>query len=92
MSRALGELKKMGFWIWGADMAGEQAPDITLTGRTALIMGREGEGLHRLIKENCDGLIRIPTGGRLDSLNVATAAGILMFETRRQQKFPYLTN
>lgn len=89
LSRALAELKNMGFWIWGADMMGEKAPDINLTGRTVLVMGREGEGLHRLVKENCDGLIMIPTGGRLDSLNVATAAGILMYETRRQQKFAY---
>ena len=89
LSRALAELKNMGFWIWGADMTGEKAPDINLTGRTVLVMGREGEGLHRLVKENCDGLIRIPTGGRLDSLNVATAAGILMYEARRQQKFAY---
>lgn len=89
LSRALAELKNMGFWIWGADMTGEKAPDINLTGRTVLVMGREGEGLHRLVKENCDGLIMIPTGGRLDSLNVATAAGILMYETRRQQKFAY---
>jgi 23S rRNA (guanosine2251-2'-O)-methyltransferase len=89
MSRALGELKESGFWIWGADMAGEDAPRINLKGRTALVMGREGDGIHRLVKENCDGLIKIPTGGKLDSLNVATAAGILMYEARRQQKFAY---
>lgn len=89
MARACEELKKGGFWIWGADMAGSPTPSVNLSGHTALVMGREGEGLHRLIKDRCDGLIRIPTGGRLDSLNVATAAGILMYEARRQQSFPY---
>jgi len=89
ISRSLAELKEMGFWIWGADMSGGRAPEVNLKGKTALVMGREGEGLHRLVKETCDGLIKIPTGGRLDSLNVATAAGILMYEARRQQKFSY---
>ncbi len=89
LSRSLAELKDMGYWIWGADMEGDKAPDINLKGKTVLVMGREGDGLHRLVKDNCDGLIRIPTGGRLDSLNVATAAGILMYEARRQQKFKF---
>ncbi len=89
LSRSIAELKEMGFWIWGADMSGEKAPEVNLKGKTALVMGREGEGLHRLVKESCDGLITIPTGGKLDSLNVATAAGILMYEARRQQKFSY---
>jgi len=89
LSRALASLKDMGFWIWGADMSGDRAPEVNLKGKTVLVMGREGEGLHRLVKEGCDGLIKIPTGGKLDSLNVATAAGILMYETRRQQKFIY---
>lgn len=89
LSRALAAFRDHGYWIWGADMAGEEAPKVNLTGRTVLVMGREGEGLHRLVREGCDGLIRIPTGGRLDSLNVATAAGILLYEARRQQGFTY---
>ncbi|MDF1569723.1 MAG: 23S rRNA (guanosine(2251)-2'-O)-methyltransferase RlmB [Spirochaetaceae bacterium] len=92
MARALEEFKKKGFWIWGADMDGEASSKVNLKGKTALVMGREGEGLHQLVKDGCDGLIRIPTGGRLDSLNVATAAGILMYESRRQQGFPYSGN
>ena len=89
LSRALEGFKERGFWIWGADIEGESAPRVNLKGKTVIVMGREGEGLHRLVKESCDGLIRIPTGGHLDSLNVATAAGILMYEARRQQNFPY---
>ena len=66
-------------------MRGTNIRKIDLVGLIALVMGREGKGLHRLVRENCDGLLRIPVSGRLDSLNVATAAGILMYEVRRQQ-------
>lgn len=86
IARTLDELKNMGFWVWGSDTGGTKIREISLTGRIALVMGREGEGLHRLVRENCDGLLRIPVSGRLDSLNVATAAGILMYEVRRQQE------
>jgi 23S rRNA (guanosine2251-2'-O)-methyltransferase len=89
LARTLGEFKNRGYWIWGADMAGDDLPRVDLKGKTCLVMGREGEGLHRLVKEQCDGLLQIPTGGRIDSLNVATAAGILMYEVRRQQEFPF---
>jgi len=75
----------MGFWVWGADTRGTSIREINLVGRIALVMGREGKGLHRLVRDNCDGLLRIPVSGNLDSLNVATAAGILMYEVRRQQ-------
>ncbi len=88
IARALEELKAGGYWIWGADMAGEALTKVNLKGKTVVVMGREGEGLHRLVREKCDGLVSIPTGGRLDSLNVATAAGILLYEVRRQQGFP----
>ena len=86
IARTLDELKNMGFWIWGSDTEGTNVREIDLKGQIALVMGREGRGLHRLVKENCDGLLRIPVRGRLDSLNVATAAGILMYEVRRQQE------
>ena len=87
--RCLRDLKQNGYWVWGADMSGKPAHGVNLKGRSAIVMGREGEGLHRLVRENCDGLIRIPTGGRLDSLNVAAAAAILMYEMRRQGGFEY---
>lgn len=82
------ELKKHNYWIWGADIKGEALEKVDLSGRNVLVLGREGAGLHRLVREKCDGLIRIPSSGKLDSLNVATAAGILMYEVRRQQKIP----
>jgi len=86
IARTLDELKNMGFWVWGSGAAGTSIREISLVGRIALVMGREGEGLHRLVREKCDGLLRIPVSGRLDSLNVATAAGILLYEVRRQQE------
>ena len=87
INQSLNEFKDNGYWIWGADMEGEGPHRVNLKGRIVLVMGREGEGMHRLVRERCDGLIRIPATGRIDSLNVATAAGILMYEVRRQQGF-----
>ncbi|MBN2736514.1 MAG: 23S rRNA (guanosine(2251)-2'-O)-methyltransferase RlmB [Spirochaetales bacterium] len=83
---AIEELKKQGYWIYGAEMGGEAAPDLDLKGKVALVMGSEGKGIRRLIKENCDFLISIPTMGHVDSLNVSVAAGILLYEVRRQQR------
>lgn len=85
LTRALGQLKEKGFWIYGADMDGTPAPQAKLTGRVALVLGSEGKGLSRLVRETCDLIVSIPTRGRLDSLNVSVSAGILMYETRRQQ-------
>lgn len=80
-------LKKEGFWIYGADMDGQDSHKLDLKGKTAIVMGSEGKGLRRLIKEHCDGTVKIPTRGNVDSLNVSVAAGILLYETRRQQGF-----
>lgn len=85
LTRALGQLKDKGFWIYGADMDGTPAPQAKLTGRVALVLGSEGKGLSRLVRDTCDVIVSIPTRGRLDSLNVSVSAGILMYETRRQQ-------
>ncbi len=85
LTRALGQLKEKGFWIYGADMDGTPASQAKLTGRVALVLGSEGKGLSRLVRDTCDVVISIPTQGRLDSLNVSVSAGILMYETRSQQ-------
>ena len=83
--RAAEDLKEAGFWIYGADMEGDDVYAKDLTGRTALILGSEGSGLSRLLRERCDGLVGIPSLGRIDSLNVSVAAGILLYEARRQR-------
>ncbi|HEQ72450.1 MAG TPA: 23S rRNA (guanosine(2251)-2'-O)-methyltransferase RlmB [Spirochaetia bacterium] len=84
LKAAIDTLKEHQFWIYGADVNGEPAASLDLSGRTALVMGSEGKGLRRLVRESCDRLIRIPTRGHVDSFNVSVAAGILMYEIRRQ--------
>lgn len=84
LPRAAGLLKEAGFWVFGADMHGDPVFKKDLKGRIAIIMGGEGGGLSRLLRETCDGLIAIPSKGRVDSLNVSVAAGIILYEIRRQ--------
>lgn len=83
--RAVEQLKEAGFWVYGADMKGDAVYDKDLSGRVVLIMGSEGSGISRLLKETCDGMVTIPTGGKVDSLNVSVAAGVLLYEARRQR-------
>ena len=85
LSRAMDKLKKSGFWIYGADMSGNSINQTDLTGRVVLVMGSEGKGLRDLTRSKCDNLISIPTKGHVDSLNVSVAAGVMMYEVRRQQ-------
>jgi 23S rRNA (guanosine2251-2'-O)-methyltransferase len=83
--RALEKLKAAGFWIAGADGAAEQtAWDAPLDGKLVLVLGAEGEGLSRLVRETCDFLVRLPQSGRVDSLNVAQAAAVLAYEWVRR--------
>ncbi len=84
--RAAQLLKDAGFWIYGADMGGLPVDEQKLTGRTVIIMGSEGSGLARLLKESCDFIVSVPTDGRVDSLNVSVAAGVLMYEVARQKR------
>lgn len=87
LSRAMDQLKKEGFWIYGADMNGASINKTNLTGRVVLVMGSEGKGLRELTRTKCDNLVSIPAKGHVDSLNVSVAAGIMMYEIRRQQDF-----
>ncbi len=84
LTRVIETLRDEGFWTYGAHMDGEKVDKVNLKGRTALVMGSEGKGIRRLVTEACDGLVSIPTGGHIDSLNVSVATGILLYETRRQ--------
>jgi 23S rRNA (guanosine2251-2'-O)-methyltransferase len=81
------DMKKAGFWLYGADGRGQPAEKVDLQGSIGLVMGSEGRGLSRLVSQRCDGLIRIPSSGHVDSFNVSVACGILMYEIRRQQGF-----
>ncbi|MDR2480259.1 MAG: 23S rRNA (guanosine(2251)-2'-O)-methyltransferase RlmB [Treponema sp.] len=84
-ARAVEDLKASGVWIYGADLEGEPACKKDLRGRTALVFGGEGTGISRLLRERCDGIVGIPSEGRIDSLNVSVAAGVLLYEARRQR-------
>jgi 23S rRNA (guanosine2251-2'-O)-methyltransferase len=86
---ALELIKEHGFWIYGAEAEGKPASGLDLRGRVCIVMGSEGTGMHRLVRERCDALVSIPAAGHVDSFNVSVAAGILMFEARRQQGFPH---
>ncbi len=80
------ELKKLGIWVVGADSNAEETCFRTdLTGPLAVVMGSEGEGLHRLVRESCDILVKIPMFGKVGSLNVSVAAGIILYEALRQR-------
>jgi len=85
---ALESIKERGFWVFGAEVEGESLAESDLKGRVCMVMGSEGEGMRRLVRERCDKLVRIPASGHVDSFNVSVAAGILMYEVRRQQRFP----
>ena len=79
-------LKKEGFWVAGAEADGELMYKTDLTGAIALVIGSEGEGISRLVKEKCDFLCRIPMFGEINSLNASVAAGIMMYEAVRQKE------
>ncbi|MDR1126718.1 MAG: 23S rRNA (guanosine(2251)-2'-O)-methyltransferase RlmB [Treponema sp.] len=84
LQRAMEQLKDAGFWIFGADMAGDSVFEKKLSGRIALVFGGEGAGLSRLVRKTCDGFVAVPSFGKISSLNVSVAAGILFYEVRRQ--------
>ncbi len=85
ISDTLDLLKRHGLWVAGADMDGETYTSKDLTGPIALVVGSEGRGLGRLVREKCDFLVRIPLMGRISSLNASVAAGVLMYEVNRQR-------
>lgn len=84
ISACLEELKEAGLWIAGADMAGKDMHTVDMKGAFALVIGGEGDGLSKLVRERCDFLVSIPLRGSIDSLNAAVAAAIIMFEKNRQ--------
>ena len=84
ISAALAQLKAAGLWVAGADMQGENMRTAAMKGPLAIVIGNEGEGLSKLVRENCDFLVSIPMQGHIDSLNAGVAAAILMFEKKRQ--------
>mgnify|MGYP000497825123 CR=1 FL=1 len=85
MAATIEELKKRGMWFVCADMGGEVMYRLNLTGPIGLVIGNEGEGVSRLVKEKCDMTASIPMKGNIDSLNASVAAGVLAYEIVRQR-------
>lgn len=86
LSAAMEQLKEKGIWFVCADMDGEEMYRHDLTGPIALVIGSEGNGVSRLVKEHCDYLASIPMKGDIDSLNASVAAGVLAYEIVRQRR------
>lgn len=91
LAAAIDELKKNGVWIYGADASGESVYSAGLTGAVGIVVGSEGFGLGRLVKEKCDFLISLPMYGQVNSLNASVAAGILMYEAVRSRTADNMT-
>jgi 23S rRNA (guanosine2251-2'-O)-methyltransferase len=86
INRALESLKQRGYWIYGLDERGDQDYDrVSYSAPTALVFGGEGKGLHDLVRRHCDALVRIPMAGKIPSLNVSVAAGIVLFDWKRKR-------
>ena len=85
IAQTLEELKERGVWIYCADMDGEPFYSAKLDGAVALVVGSEGKGVGRLVKEKCDVVLSMPMKGKINSLNASVAAGILMYEISRQR-------
>lgn len=85
LSATIEELKEKGLWFVCADMGGTTMYDLNLTGPIGLVIGNEGDGVSRLVKEKCDFVVSIPMKGEIDSLNASVAAGVLAYEIVRQR-------
>ena len=85
LAACIRRLKEEGIWIYGADMEGERFDRVDLRGAAAIVIGSEGRGLSRIVRESCDFLITLPMKGQINSLNASVAAGVLMYEVVRQR-------
>jgi 23S rRNA (guanosine2251-2'-O)-methyltransferase len=86
VSRALEDLKKRGFWIYGVDERGAEIYSaVVYASPSVFVFGGEGKGLHELVRRHCDAVVRIPMSGKISSLNVSVAAGVVLFDWRRRQ-------
>lgn len=83
---AIRELKERNVWVYACDFGGKAPKTADFKDNTAIVVGSEGTGVHRLTRELCDGVITIPEYGKINSLNASVAAGIVLYETARQRK------
>jgi 23S rRNA (guanosine2251-2'-O)-methyltransferase len=87
INQMIEKLKKEGFWIYCADMDGEYIYKTNLTGPVAVVIGSEGKGVSKLTKQLCDGVIKLPMYGKVNSLNASTATSAVVYEIVRQRNF-----
>lgn len=86
LTNTIKDLKKQGFWIVGTDMEGTVYDKIDYKGKIAIVIGSEGDGMSRLVKESCDFIATIPMNGSINSLNASVATGIIIFEAMKQRR------
>lgn len=85
LNKALEDIKKAGFWVVGLDgYAEKELSDLDLKGNICVVMGSEGKGLRKLVKENCDFTAKLPMSGQVESLNVSVATGVTLYEVAKQ--------
>lgn len=85
VAQTMDELKEKGVWFYGADMDGQSWCETDYDGAVGLVIGSEGKGISRLVKEKCDFIVSLPMKGKINSLNASVAAGVLMYEVTRQR-------
>jgi 23S rRNA (guanosine2251-2'-O)-methyltransferase len=88
LRRAIDRMKEAGIWIYVAEVGGTPHTELDLSGPVALVLGSEGHGVRRLVREGCDGAVSVPMLGGVGSLNVSVAAAVLLYEARRQRGWP----
>lgn len=86
LTETIKDLKKRGVWVYGLDMNGDTWCSTNLTGAVAVVVGSEGKGISRLVREQCDGIVSLPMCGNINSLNASVACGIVLYEVMRQRK------
>ena len=86
LNNAIKKLKDKGYWIVGTDMIGTDYTELDYSGKIAIVIGNEGVGISRLVKENCDFIATIPMNGQVNSLNASVATGVILFEILRQRR------
>ena len=85
LRRAIDRMKEAGLWVYAAEVGGTPYTELDLAGPVGLVLGSEGRGVRRLVREGCDGAVSIPMLGAVGSLNVSVAAAVLLYEARRRR-------